>query len=111
MRLNVSSTPHGMSATRIYAKTYKYQWSRKKSADTQKDTKKRMATHPNQPAAEMSKSCIKKRPKSKHPTDLAKEIRLGKLEDGNPLGIAIHMLFSNKVKKIYQMSSWINSKA
>ena len=70
-----------------------------------------MATHPNQPAAEMSKSCIKKRPKSKHPTDLAKEIRLGKLEDGNPLGIAIHMLFSNKVKKIYQMSSWINSKA
>ena len=70
-----------------------------------------MATHPNQPAAEMSKSCIKKTPKSKHPTDLAKEIRLGKLEDGNPLGIAIHMLFSNKVKKIYQMSSWINSKA
>lgn len=32
------------------------------------------------------------------------------LEDGIPLGLPIHMLISNKTRKIWRMSSWPNCK-
>ena len=40
-----------------------------------KKYKERTATHPNQLAAEASKTLIKRRPKRKHPTDLIKETK------------------------------------
>ena len=40
-----------------------------------KKYKERMATHPNQLAAEASKTLIERRLKRKHPTDLTKEIK------------------------------------